>query len=263
MAPCECLTLCESSPKIGYLAVSLGHKRVPQRFDMKGSFVIPALILCLSLPASSGLGAEINGRIVITKKLSKKQIILPAYQLRGASPATPDGHGESANDTAAVAVFLEGKLSGVEKPAHAELEQKGQRFEPQLVVIPVGSSVSFPNADPIFHNVFSLSGAKKFDLGYYPAGQTRLVRFDQPGVVQVYCHLHPNMYAAIVVVPNRWYAQPGDDGSFSFHDVPPGTYSLVAWHMNAGFFRREIHVPETGGIDVVMDIPVRDGERGH
>jgi len=131
------------------------------------------------------------------------------------------------------------------------------------VIIPVGSSVSFPNADPIFHNVFSLSGAKKFDLGYYPAGQTRVVKFEQPGVVQVYCHLHPNMYGAIVVVPNRWYTKPGDDGRFWLHDVPEGTYSLVAWHVNAGFFRKEIHVPSTGGIDVVVDLPVHDGERRH
>ena len=228
---------------------------------MKGPFVIPVLTFCLSLPAPSGLGAELTGHIVITKRLSKKQVTLPMYQLRGASPAALDGHGESANDSEIVAVFLEGKLPDAEKPVHAELAQQGQRFEPQLVVIPVGSSVSFPNADPIFHNVFSLSGAKKFDLGYYPAGQTRTVKFDQPGIVQVYCHLHPNMYAAIVVVPNRWYTKPEDDGSFSFHDVPPGTYSLVAWHMNAGCFRREIQVPAIGGIDVVVDFPERGGER--
>jgi plastocyanin len=230
---------------------------------MKGPFVIPALTICLSLAVQSGLGAELTGRIVITKQLSKKHVTLPAYQLRGASPAAVDDHAESSADSCAVVVFLEGKLPGVEKLVDAELEQKGQRFEPQLVVIPVGSSVSFPNADPIFHNVFSLSGAKKFDLGYYPAGQSRIVKFEQPGVVQVYCHLHPNMYAAIVVAPNHWYTKPGVDGSFSLHDVPPGTYNLVAWHMNAGFFRREIHVPATGGIDVVMDIPVRDGEGSH
>jgi plastocyanin len=229
---------------------------------MKGPFVIPVLTLCLSMPAPS-LAAELTGHIVITKRLSKKQVTLPAYQLRGASPVALDDHGESTNESCAVAVFLEGRLPGAEQPVRAEVKQEGRRFEPQVVVIPAGSSVTFPNADPIFHNIFSLSGAKKFDLGYYPAGQTRIVKFDQPGVVQVYCHLHPNMYAAIVVVPNRWYTKPGDDGSFSFHDVPPGTYSLVAWHMNAGFFRREIHIPAAGGIDVVMDIPVRNGERGH
>ena len=229
---------------------------------MKGPLVVSALTLCLCFIAPPGFGAELTGRIVVTKKLSKKQVTLPAYQLRGASATTAaDDHAEPPNEFGSVAVYLEGQLSSPEKPIRAQLEQEGQRFEPQLVVIPVGSSVSFPNGDPIFHNVFSLSGAKKFDLGYYPAGQTRIVKFDEPGVVQVYCHLHPNMYAAIVVVPNRWYVKPGDDGTFAFHDVPPGTYRLVAWHINAGFFRREVRVATTGGTDVVIDIPVRDEER--
>ena len=228
---------------------------------MKGPLVIPALTLCLYCHSWSAFCGQLTGRVLVTKKLSRKQVTLPAYQLRGTSPAAPPAeHAEPANDFGAVAVYLEGQLPGPDKLVRVELEQTGQRFEPQLVVIPVGSSVSFPNSDPIFHNVFSLSGAKKFDLGYYPAGQTRIVKFDEPGVVQVYCHLHPNMYAAIVVVPNRWYARPGDDGTFTFHEVPPGTYRLVAWHMNAGFFRREVHIAATGETDVVVDIPVRDGE---
>lgn len=225
---------------------------------MKARLVIPALAICLSLPAQPSLGADLTGRIVITKKLNKK-VTLPVYQLRGATPLAVEDQEESGN----VAVYLESRLPDPGHPVHAELEQRGQRFDPRMVVIPVGSSVSFPNSDPIFHNVFSLSGAKKFDLGYYPAGRTRMVKFDKPGVVQVYCHLHSNMYAAIVVVPNRWYTLPGGDGTFSFHDIPPGTYRLVAWHMNAGFFRREINIPATGSAEVVVDIPVRDGEHGH
>jgi plastocyanin len=227
---------------------------------MKGLSAIPALALSLSVTLPSGFSGELSGHIVLTKKLTKKKVLLPAYQLRGASPAAYEKE-ESGGDT--VAVFLEGGSSAMQdKPLRADLEQRGQRFDPELIVIPVGSSVSFPNSDPIFHNVFSLSNAKKFDLGYYPAGQTRIVKFDTPGVVQVYCHLHPNMYAAIVVTPNRWHAIPGSDGNFSFHDVPPGTYHLVAWHMNAGFFRREVQVAATGTTEVVMDVPIRDVEPG-
>ena len=226
---------------------------------MKGFFAIPALALSLSLLALPAFGAGLNGRIVITRKLTKKTVMLPAYQLRGASPAAVEYRDHSGE----VAVFLEGQLPGPEKTIQAELKQEGQRFGPRMIVIPVGSTVSFPNADPIFHNVFSLSSAKKFDLGYYPAGQTRIVKFERPGVVQVYCHLHTNMYAAIVVAPSRWYAVPGDDGAFSFHDVPPGTYRLVAWHLNAGFFRREVHVVANGQAEVIIDIPVRDAEKVH
>ncbi len=227
---------------------------------MKGLFGIPSLILCLTVCVWPSFGTDLNGRVVITKRLSKRQIRLPVYQLRGATRGVPEEHSTEWND---IAIFLEGQLPEPDRHIQAELKQEGQRFEPQLVIIPVGSTVSFPNADPIFHNVFSLSGAKRFDLGYYPAGQTRIVRFDQPGVVQVYCHLHPNMYAAIVVAPNRWYSRLNEDGNFSFHDVPPGTYQLVAWHINAGFFRREVQVQAATGKDVLVEIPIRDSEAVH
>ena len=114
----------------------------------------------------------------------------------------------------------------------------------ETVVIPVGSKVSFPNLDPIFHNVFSLSKPKSFDLGNYPKGDTRTVTFTQPGVVYVNCHLHPNMTGTIVVTPNRWETKADRDGHFHIDDLPPGKYTVVAWHKSAGFFREQV---EAGG----------------
>jgi hypothetical protein len=113
---------------------------------------------------------------------------------------------------------------------------------PDLVVVPAGSTVSFPNMDPIFHNIYSLSKAKSFDLGSYDKGESRNVTFPKAGIVDVYCHLHPNMAATIVVTPNRWYARPDAAGRYSIPDVPPGQYTLVAWHKSAGFFRKTIVV---------------------
>ena len=219
------------------------------------------LICCSGLLAPYGGAANLNGRIVITRRITKKRITLPAYQLRGVSSLPPESAGpliEYRN----IVVFLEDNLadSGNEEPIRAELVQRNRRFEPQIVVIPVGSTVSFPNEDPIFHNVFSLSSVKQLDLGYYPAGRTRVTKFDQPGVVQVYCHLHPNMYAAVVVVPNRWHTLPADDGTFSLKDVPTGKHRLVAWHMSAGFFRKAVHVLPGGGGDIVISMPVHDAE---
>jgi plastocyanin len=233
--------------------------------DMKFLLLTLGLAFSFASSASYGIAAELNGRIVITKKFTKKRVTLPAYQLRGVSSAAEPDDSGPVNEYKEVVVFLEGdlpkgNLPNTNKPVQAELQQRHHRFEPQLLVIPVGSTVSFPNADPLFHNVFSLSNTKKFDLGYYPAGQTRVVKFDEHGVVQVYCHLHPNMYAAIVVVPNRWYARPADDGTFSLRDIPPGNYHLVAWHMSAGFFRKQVHVPASGDGDVSMNIPIRDEE---
>jgi plastocyanin len=230
---------------------------------MKRLYIVPTTVLFLGLFTSRGAAADLNGRIVITKKITKKKVTLPVYQLRGASANLAPENSGPVNEFGDVVVFLEGHSSDASKPIRAELQQRGQRFEPTLLAIPAGSTVSFPNADPIFHNVFSLSGAKKFDLGYYPAGQTRIVKFDEPGVVQVYCHLHANMYAAIVVVPNHWYTQPADDGAFTLHDVPAGSYDLVAWHISAGYFRRHVEVSATPGPDVEFNIPVRDGERAH
>ena len=90
------------------------------------------------------------------------------------------------------------------------------------------------------------------------------MKFNEAGIVQVYCHLHANMYAAIVVVPNQWYARPAD-GAFSSTGVPPGKHGIIAWHMSGGYFRKEVTMPETGDADVVIHMPVheQDQEPGH
>jgi plastocyanin len=142
-----------------------------------------------------------------------------------------------------VVVYIEGPGPAGE-PAVAKMEQQNRRFVEETVVVPVGSKVSFPNLDPIFHNVFSLSKAKSFDLGNYPKGDTRTVTFAQPGIVYVNCHLHPNMTGAIVVTPNQWSARVDPDGRFTIENVPPGRYTVVAWHKTAGFFRQQV---EAGG----------------
>jgi hypothetical protein len=129
---------------------------------------------------------------------------------------------------------------------------------PDLVVVPIGSAVSFPNLDPIFHNIYSLSKAKTFDLGSYDKGETRKVVFPKPGIVEIYCHLHPNMAATVVVTPNRWYAKPDAKGEYRIPDVPPGKYTVVAWHKAAGFFRKSIVIEsgQNGVADFFIPIDV-------
>jgi plastocyanin len=153
-----------------------------------------------------------------------------------------------------VVVYLEGNLPS--DKLTAELNQQDRRFSPDLVVIPAGSSVSFANLDPIFHNVFSLSKSKSFDLGNYPKGQSRTVTFPKPGVVFVDCHLHPNMSAVIVVTPNRWSTKVDPSGRFVLSGIRPGTYTVVAWHRAAGFFRKTVRVTETGITTVDFVIPL-------
>ena len=116
---------------------------------------------------------------------------------------------------------------------HSRMAQKGKRFEPDLLVIPVGTYVDFPNLDPWFHNVFSLFRGKRFDLGLYQAGAQRSVRFDKPGVSYLFCNIHPEMSAVVVAVESRWYAASDASGKIRIPNVPGGKYVLHVWHENA------------------------------
>jgi plastocyanin len=216
------------------------------------------LVICMGTPVL--LAGEISGRILITKTLTKKRVTLPAYQMRSAALPASKQEGKAANELDRLAIFLEDPGLKKMDPVQAEIVQENVHFLPDFLVLPVGSTVSFPNSDPVFHNVFSLSKAREFDLGYYPAGQTRKVTFDHAGVVQVYCHLHPQMNAAILVVPNAWYTRPKPDGTFSFSDVPSGVQTVVVWHKSAGFFKRKVELTATGTGTIDFTIPVHEQE---
>lgn len=219
-------------------------------------FIATVLLVVLTIRPVAATAGSLSGQVLVNKKLTKKALSSSTYSLRGAAvplaPADPD----SATEYGRMVVLLEGGPPAQTQPLTAVLNQRGQRFAPGLLVVPVGSTVVFPNEDPIFHNIFSLSKTKQFDLGYYPQGQSRAVRFERNGVVQVYCHIHPSMYAAIVVTDSPWHARPAEDGSFGWDGIPGGMYQLVAWHNIAGFFRQDVHVPDTGQVTVVVRIPV-------
>ena len=214
---------------------------------------------------AGGLDGGIRGHLSITRVLTKQRVVLPTYPDRGVTAHNNLGKGANATGTAVnewsrVVVFLESDQAPKPTPVTASVSQTGERFDPDLVIVPAGSSVSFPNFDPVFHNVFSLSKVREFDLGYYPAGATRTVKFDKPGVVQVYCHLHPEMYASILVVPNSWYLRPGNQGDFEFSAIPSGSYQVVVWHKSAGFFRKKIQVTPGSATSLSMEIPVGANE---
>jgi plastocyanin len=204
-------------------------------------------------------GADINGTIIIERKLTHRNVTASTgmYQRGVAVQLGADADDDPlVFERSHVAVYIEGALgssgSGVAK---ASIEQRDRRFVPDLVVVPAGSAVSFPNSDPIFHNVFSLSKAKSFDLGNYPEGQSRLVTFPVPGVVAVYCHLHSNMAATIVVAPNQWAARADGNGAFVLKDVPAGTYTVVAWHKTAGTFRKTVTIGPKQDAAVSFTLP--------
>jgi plastocyanin len=227
---------------------------------MYRALTIVSWFLGICLWSSASLAAHITGHVVITKNLTKERVTLPSYQLRTTALPSQQQKPATINEFSRLAIYLEGPQLERGIPVRVELDQKNARFEPEILVIPVGSTVSFPNSDPVFHNVFSLSKAKMFDLGYYPAGQSRTVKFERAGVVQVYCHLHAQMNAAILVVPSAWQTKPQKDGSFSLSDIPAGTQTLVAWHKSAGFFKRKVELSENGSVEIDLTIPIRESE---
>jgi plastocyanin len=210
-------------------------------------------LLALAFPAAAG---DLTGHALITKKLTKKALTAAVYNLRGTAPPPAAVDSEPVNEFDQMVVLVEGDSIAQKSPVNVTIDQRNLRFDPDLVVVPVGSTVQFPNWDPIFHSVFSLSKAQPFDLGFYPRGQSRTVKFNRSGIVQVYCHIHANMYAAIVVTSSPWYGKPSEDGSFAFANIPAGRYHVVVWHKVAGVHQVAIDVPETGKAEVTVRVPI-------
>lgn len=112
----------------------------------------------------------------------------------------------------------------------ARLLQKGKKFIPHVVAVTQGTEIEFPNQDLFFHNVFSIHQGKTFDLGLYESGAARKVRFTQPGISYIFCNIHPEMSAVVVVLKTRYFAVTDQDGNFQINRVPPGSYKLDVWN---------------------------------
>jgi len=112
----------------------------------------------------------------------------------------------------------------------ARMDQRNETFVPHVLAIVAGTTVDFPNNDRTYHNVFSLSRARTFDLGRYAAGRSKSVRFDKPGIVRVFCEIHSHMSAYILVFSHRYFAVTDDEGRYRIDNVPAGTYTVVAWN---------------------------------
>jgi plastocyanin len=157
-----------------------------------------------------------------------------------------DKGGRPARDHSDVVVYLDG-VKVRPQPAAATMSMKGKAFIPRVVVVPVGGKVDFPNDDPIFHNVFSVSGENRFDLQLYKRPKTGSWTFQHPGVVRVYCNIHPQMSAVVLVRDNSYFTRAAADGSFAIEGVPSGRYTVKAWHERAAVeASAAVAVPERG-----------------
>lgn len=207
---------------------------------------LPALILTwigLSAPISSVAGT-VHGKVIREPNPPPQHAAIPRY--RGRESALPN---DRASDCACEpwrypVVYLTGdSLPALLPPRdHPRMAQKGVLFEPSVMAVVVGTTVDFPNLDPFFHNVFSFSKTKKFDLGRYPTGESESVTFDKPGLVKVFCEIHASMRAYVHVLATPYFAVAEQDGSFAIENVRPGTYTLHCWQENLPDLTRTLTV---------------------
>ena len=148
------------------------------------------------------------------------------------------------------------------------LVQRNKSFDPHVLVVPVGSSVEFPNQDPFFHNVFSLFEGKRFDLGLYEAGSTRNVVFDKPGISYIFCNIHSEMSAVVIAVSSPYYGISDVHGRVAIPHVPAGRYTLRIWYEDTlpealNNLTREVTISPDDSSLGAMRLPATNMPRAH
>jgi plastocyanin len=207
-------------------------------------------------PASLLASGAIRGRVDVRVAAGTS-----STDVRPDPAAVGMGAMRDAQDKRRSVVYLESAPRAAFDPAeerHARMNQLNERFVPRVLAITAGAWVDFPNSDRTYHNVFSLSKPRSFNLGRYAAGQSKAVRFDRTGVVRVFCEIHSHMSAFILVFAHRYHAVTDDDGRYRLENVPPGTYTVAVWHesIRGEPPRRTATIAESGG-DVDADFTIR------
>jgi plastocyanin len=212
-----------------------------------------ALVLVVRPPGLRGFAADqarsgtLRGRVEIRNVVASPEP-RPGIGELGADPAYEPVERRRAVvylETAPQPAFEEGG------EMRATMRQEHETFVPHVLAIRVGTVVDFPNADPFFHNVFSLSKTRPFDLGRYARGHSKAIRFDDPGIVRVFCDIHSHMSAFILVFAHRFFAVTDDQGRYHIDRVPPGTYTVIAWYEGVARGSQTFTVPDQGGtVDV-------------
>src|SRR5690349_10061263 len=202
----------------------------------------------------SALQGQSAGRVTGSVKLTMAATApssATAYERRSVGPRP-----KPQPELRSVVIFF-ADLPAAKAPArNASIAQRDEQFVPHVVAVTAGSSVAFPNEDPFFHNVFSLSRGAAFNLGRYPSGSSRSKTFNRPGIVKVFCEIHSHMSAVVRVFDHNWFTVPSDDGTFSIDDVPPGEHTLVAWHERIGERLDKITIRPGAAATIHFTLPV-------
>jgi plastocyanin len=223
---------------------------------MRGALTVAAsFALVAALAGQSPEGGTITGQVKLTTRVRGTPLPSNVYQPRSIANHDTVAVPEIKN----VVVYLKSvKFNGPLAVAHQEIRQEHEAFVPRVVAVTRGSTIDFPNADPFFHNVFSLSSASTFDLGRYPMGRQKSATLAKAGLVKVYCHIHSHMSASILVLDHPYFAMPDLDGSFTIPNVPAGTYTIVGWHERIGERASLVSVKPGARASIEISLPVED-----
>jgi plastocyanin len=195
-------------------------------------FASPLVPPVPAAPARAAVGA-VTGTVRLTTTGGARAVPLSPYaRPRYRPPAQPSGSPSSPET--AVVYLVGGPAAAAAAPAPAHVIQRNRTIIPHVTVVQTGARVDFPNEDDVFHNIFSLSGPKHFNLGRYPPGASRSEVFAKPGVVRLFCDIHSEMSGVILVVNSPYFTHPDADGHFRIADVPEGEYTAVVWQEVAG-----------------------------
>jgi plastocyanin len=191
-------------------------------------------------------GATLRGRVDVRR-------VMPAPERRPGVSDFGAGVARELTDRRRAVVYLESAPQGAfedRETPRGRLDQRRETFVPHVLAIMVGTMVDFPNSDSTYHNVFSLSKTKRFDLGRYPQGHSKSIRFDRAGIVRVFCDIHSHMSAYILVFSHPYFATTDAEGRYRIDNIPPGTYSVAAWHEGTNRETRMITVPDSGSVEL-------------
>lgn len=208
--------------------------------------------LCLLLVVSSGTVHSVAARGAIRGSVELRRP-MPALERRPTVSELGTPNPRDVADRLRSVVYLETAPRGAfeqEEVGRAVMDQRNETFVPHILAVMAGTTVDFPNSDRIYHNVFSLSKTRPFDLGRYAVGRSKSIRFDRPGIVRVFCDIHSHMSAFILVFNHPFYALTDADGRYRIENVPAGTYNVIAWNEGVASDPKPVTVPDGGATEL-------------
>jgi plastocyanin len=212
-----------------------------RRLLLPASFAL--LVLVGATPQHAARNGSIRGRVELRR-------VVPPSERRPSVAEFGAPIERDLSDRFKSVVYLESAPRGAfeqSDPAHAVMDQRNETFVPHVLAVTTGTTVDFPNSDRIYHNVFSLSRTKSFDLGRYAVGRSKSIRFDRPGIVRVFCDIHSHMNAFILVFNHPFFAMTDAEGRYRIENIPPGTYTVVAWNEGLASEPRAVAISDGGG----------------